>query len=158
MLQKRNLDEDHLLKPNKGIGGFPQLSSSLVNMRDFYVPPGPAGSFPNEGFRVCVLSNLSVHICRWFGGPDEETQVQRDTLATESRNEGQSQDGRNRKEGSCEWGCRPHDILTKGWMPEPERKATLGLLEVSDPCRDGLPPTLAMPEGTTAGLGEAVGR
>lgn len=72
-------------------------------------------------------------------------------------NEGQSQDGRSRKEGSCEWGCRPHDILTKGSMPEPDRKATLGLLEVSDPCRDGLPPTLARPEGTTAGLGEAGG-
>ena len=80
--RRENLDEDHLLKPSKGIGGFPQLSSSLVNMRDFYVPPGPAGSFPNEGFRVRVLNNLSVHICRWFRGPDED---QRDTLAAESR-------------------------------------------------------------------------
>lgn len=72
-------------------------------------------------------------------------------------NEGQSQNGRRRKEVSCEWGCRPHGILTKGLMPEPDRKATLGLLEVSDPCREDLPHTLASPEGTTAELEEAVG-
>lgn len=83
--RRENLDEDHLFKPNKGIGGFLQLSSSLVNIRDFYAPPKLAGTFPGEGFRVCGLNNLSILIFRWFGGPDEETQVQRDTLVAESR-------------------------------------------------------------------------